>query len=185
MPGWATGAARPFLFHLSRMSPSKNPQALIGLARAWPQMHFVLCGPANDHSRRLQAETALPNVEFHLSISDAQKAWAYANCTGFVLPSLTEGFGLPVIEAMHFGKPCFLARRTCLPEVGGEQAAYFDSFEPEAMKQVVQQGLQRLRQPGQAAAIAAHAAPFNWDRAAADYLALYRRLLGLPADPVA
>ena len=183
LPGWPEAAAaqpvRPFLFHLSRMNPSKNPQALLGLARAWPEMHFVLCGPANDHSRRLQAENRLPNVEFHLSISDAQKAWAYANCTGFLFPSLTEGFGLPPIEAMHFGKPCFLARRTCLPEIGGNAADYFDSFDPAAMKQVVQQGLQHMQQPGRAQAIQAHAAQFNWDRAAADYLALYARLLKL------
>ena len=182
LPGWAQEPTRPFLFHLSRMNPSKNPQSIIELARAWPEMHFVLCGPANEHSRRLQAETALPNVEFHLSISEAQKAWAYAHCTGFLLPSLTEGFGLPVIEAMHFGKPCFLARRTCLPEIGGSAADYFDSFEPGAMKQVVQQGLLRLQQPGHSAAIRAHAAPFNWDRAAGEYLALYERLLGLAAD---
>ena len=182
LPGWVQEPTPPFLFHLSRMNPSKNPQAIIELARAWPEMHFVMCGPANEHSRRLQAETALPNVEFHLSITDAQKAWAYAHCTGFLLPSHTEGFGLPVIEAMHFGKPCFLARRTCLPEIGGDAADYFDSFEPGAMKQVVQQGLLRLQQPGQAAAIRAHAAPFNWDRAAGEYLALYQRLLGLTAD---
>ena len=92
---------------------------------------------------------------------------------------MTEGFGLPPIEAMHFGKPTFLARRTCLPEIGGDAAEYFDDFEPEAMKRVVQRGLQRMTEPGRADAIRAHAAQFNWDDAAAAYLALYRRLLKL------
>ena len=181
LPGWAVDAPRPFLFHLSRMTASKNPQALIELARIWPEMHFVMCGPANSHSERLRAEVQLPNVEFHLGISDAQKAWAFAHCSGFLFPSLTEGFGLPPIEAMHFGKPTFLARRTCLPEIGGAAAEYFDDFEPEAMKRVVQRGLQRMAEPGRADAIRAHAAQFNWDDAAAAYLALYRRLLKLPA----
>jgi glycosyltransferase involved in cell wall biosynthesis len=184
LPGWQAIAQRPFLFHLSRMNPSKNPQAVIALAAAWPGMHFVLSGPANDHSRRLRDEVRLANVEFHLGISDEQKAWAYAQCSGFLFPSLTEGFGLPPIEAMHFGKPCFLARRTCLPEIGGSVADYFDDFDPRAMRQVVEQGLARMKQPGHADAIRAHAAQFTWDRAAADYLALYAKLLQLPGiDP--
>lgn len=183
LPGWQAQADKPFLFHLSRMNPSKNPQAVLALARHWPQMHFVLCGPANDHSRALSAGTQLPNVEFHLGISDAQKTWAYAQCAGFLFPSLTEGFGLPPIEAMHFGKPCFLARRTCLPEIGGDAADYFDDFDPAPMQQVVQRGLARMAEPGRADFIRQHAAQFNWDRAADEYLALYARLLKLPPKP--
>jgi glycosyltransferase involved in cell wall biosynthesis len=180
LPGWLERDPRPFLFHLSRMSPSKNPQAIIGMARVWPEMRFVLCGPPSEEAKKLRARVHLPNVEFHLDISDAQKAWAYAQCTGFLFPSLAEGFGLPPIEAMHFGKPVFLARRTCLPEIGGEAADYFDDFDPASMKRVVQQGLRRQADPGRAEAIRLHAAQFNWDRAAEAYLSLYRRLLHLP-----
>jgi len=180
LPGWADADERPFLHHLSRMSPSKNPQAIIDLARVWPEMLFVLCGPPSDDAKRLRATVRLPNVQFHLGISDAQKAWAYAHCTGFLFPSLTEGFGLPPIEAMHFGKPTFLARRTCLPEIGGAAADYFDDFDADSMRRVVEAGLARQREPGRADAIRAHAAQFDWDRAASAYLALYRRLLGLP-----
>jgi glycosyltransferase involved in cell wall biosynthesis len=187
LPGWdAAGAegapaARPFLFHLSRMSPSKNPQAIVALARAWPAMHFVLCGPPSDDAKALRAVTALPNVEFHLGIDDAQKAWAYAHCAGFVFPSLTEGFGLPPIEAMHFGKPVFLSRLTSLPEIGGPVAEYFDDFDPAAMQAVVERGLACAREPGHADAVRAWAARYDWDRAADAYLALYARLLGLAA----
>ncbi|MBK7459102.1 MAG: glycosyltransferase family 4 protein [Betaproteobacteria bacterium] len=180
LPGWDEYPRAPFLFHLSRMSPSKNPQAIIGLARLWPEMTFVLCGPPSDDAKKLRDTVKLPNLQFHLGIDDAQKAWAYAHCTGFLFPSLTEGFGMPPIEAMHFGKPVFLARRTCLPEIGGDAADYFDDFDPAAMKQVVERGLARYQAPGRADAIRAHAAQFDWDRAAAAYLALYRRLLGLP-----
>ncbi|MDP3083141.1 MAG: glycosyltransferase family 1 protein [Rubrivivax sp.] len=171
--------ARPFLFHLSRMSASKNPQAIAGLAAAWPAMDFVLCGPPSDEAKALQAANQQANVRYVLGIDDAQKAWAYAHCTGFLFPSLTEGFGLPPIEAMHFGKPVFLARRTCLPEIGGDAASYFDDFDPATMRRVVEHGLRQAQQPGRSAAVQAHAAQFDWDRCAADYLALYRRLLGL------
>jgi glycosyltransferase involved in cell wall biosynthesis len=183
LPGWPAEGAKPFLFHLSRMSASKNPQALVALARAWPDMLFVFCGPPSDEAQHLRATVQLPNLQFHLGISDAQKAWAYAHCAGFLFPSLTEGFGLPPIEAMHFGKPVFLSRLTSLPEVGGRAADYFDSFDTDTMKAVVQQGLRRAQAPGHAEAVRQHAAQFNWDRAAKAYLALYRRLLQLPAEP--
>ncbi len=181
LEGWADDDTRPFLFHLSRMSPSKNPAAIIGLARDWPEMRFVLCGPPSDDAKRLSQTVRLPNLEFHLGIDDAQKAWAYARCSGFLFPSLTEGFGLPPIEAMHFGKPVFLARRSCLPEIGGAAADYFDDFDPAAMRRVIERGLVRQAEPGRADTIRAHAAQFDWDRAAQTYLALYRRLLGLCA----
>jgi glycosyltransferase involved in cell wall biosynthesis len=180
LPGWEARAGRPFLFHLSRMSPSKNPQSLIDLARAWPAMDFVLCGPPSKDAKALRETVKLPNLQFHLGISDAHKAWAYANCSGFLFPSLTEGFGLPPIEAMHFGKPVFLSRLTSLPEVGGSVAHYFDSFDPAAMRGVVERGLAQAAEPGRAEAVRAHAAQFDWDRAATAYLGLYRQLLGLP-----
>ena len=180
LPGWADVADRPFLFHLSRMSPSKNPQAIIALARIWPQMTFVLCGPPSNEAKQLRNTVHLHNLQFHLGISDENKAWAYAQCAGFLFPSLTEGFGLPPVEAMHFGKPVFLARRTCLPEIGGEAADYFDDFDPTTMKRIVEAGLQRHTHPGRAEAVRLHAAQFDWDRTAAQYLALYARLLHLP-----
>jgi glycosyltransferase involved in cell wall biosynthesis len=172
--------ARPFLFHLSRMSASKNPQAIMGLAAAWPEMDFVFCGPASEEAQALRAACRLPNVGFYLTITDAQKAWAYAHCAGFLFPSLTEGFGLPPVEAMYFGKPVFLARRSCLPEIGGDAAYYFDSFDAPTMRQVVQAGLVAGAHPDRIAQVRAYAARFDWDACAAQYLALYRRLLGLP-----
>lgn len=179
LPGWAADDGRPFLFHLSRMSPSKNPQAIVGLAQAWPEMRFVFSGPPSDDAQALRAATRLPNVEFHLGISDAQKAWAYAHCAGFLFPSFTEGFGLPPVEAMQFGTPVFLSRLTSLPEIGGDVADYFDDFAPAAMKAVVERGIARAREPGRADAIRAHAARYDWERKADEYLALYRRLLKL------
>lgn len=179
LPGWAAGDTRPFLLHLSRMSPSKNPGAIVEMARAWPEMLFVLCGPSGQDARQLRDAVRLPNVQFHLGIDDAQKAWAYERCAGFLFPSLSEGFGLPPIEAMHFGKPVFLARRTSLPEIGGDIADYFDAFDAASMRRVVEAGLARAAEPGRSDMIRRHAARFDWDRAAREYLALYGRLLGL------
>jgi glycosyltransferase involved in cell wall biosynthesis len=170
---------RPFLFHLSRMSRSKNPQAILGMAAIWPEMDFLFCGPPTDEARALKAATTLPNVHFRFSISDAQKAWAFTHCAGFVFPSFTEGFGLPPIEAMQFGAPVFLSRLTSLPEVGGDAASYFDDWDPQAMRRVVEAGARQGREPAQRAKVMAHAARFDWVHAADQYLALYRRLAGI------
>ena len=172
---------RPFLFHLSRFAPSKNPQAMLGLAAAWPEMDFLFCGPANEHLKALAATNQLPNVHVQMAISDAQKSWAYAHCAGFLFPSFSEGFGLPPVEAMQFGKPVFLSRLTSLPEVGGDAAYYFDDFAAAPMRAVVEDGLRRGAEPARIEAVKAHARSFSREAAADAYLALYAKLLGLPA----
>ena len=173
--------AMGYLFHLSRMAASKNVEAILNLAAAWPEQHFVLAGPA---SRPVESTAAsvvargLANVRVLAGVSEEQKAWLFAHCHGFLFPSITEGFGLPPIEAMHFGKPAFLSNLTCLPEIGGSVARYFDSFAPASMRRVVEAGLAEARLPGRADAIRRHAAGFSWDACAEHYLTLYLRLTG-------
>ena len=176
----------PFLLHISRMAPSKNIVALLALAAAWPDQTLVLAGASSDYSAAVQrqvAEQRLSNVRIHLDISEAQKAWLYAHCSGFIFPSLTEGFGLPPLEAMHFGKPVFLSRLTSLPEIGGTVAHYFDSFDGQAMRQVVQAGVADHAKFNRAGVLRAHARQFSWHECAADYLAQYRQLLNRDAGP--
>ena len=173
-------ALQPYLLHISRMAPSKNIVALLDLAAAWPGQRLVLAGARSAYSDEVQRQVSargLTNVLIRLDLSEPQKAWLYAHCQGFVFPSLAEGFGLPPIEAMHFGKPVFLSRLTSLPEVGGDAACYFDSFDGQAMRAVLHTGLAEHGRPGRAAAIAQHARGFSWARSADEYLALYRRLL--------
>lgn len=167
-----------YLLHLSRMAASKNPQSLVDLAAAWPEQVIVLAGPRNADSDRLRQQAlqrGLGNLRVVQEVSDEQKTWLYAHCQGFLFPSLTEGFGLPPLEAMHFGKPVYLSRLTSLPEVGGDHAVYFDSFDPLAMRAVIESSQPRLN--AQHDAIRAHAAGFTWERAAQSYMSLYRQAL--------
>lgn len=174
-------AARPFLLHVSRLAPTKNVVAMLELAAAWPDKPLVLAGATSTYTaevQRLIAERGLHNVHLQLDISEAEKAWLYAQCEGFLFPSLAEGFGLPPIEAMYFGKPVFLSRRTSLPEVGGSVAFYFDHFDGAAMRQVVDDGLAAHRMhPGRAQAVIEHARQFSWARCAEQHVALYLELL--------
>ena len=176
-----------YLLHISRMAPSKNVAAMLDLVAAWPEQAFVFAGGASAYSaevQRLAAERSLHNLRIVLDIDEAQKAWLYAHCAGFLFPSLSEGFGLPPLEAMHFGKPTFLSRLTSLPEVGGDAAFYVDSFEPASMRATVQAGLRACEDDdARRDAIVAHARRFSWSRCAAAYLSLYASLLEAPSPP--
>jgi glycosyltransferase involved in cell wall biosynthesis len=164
-----------YLFHLSRMSRSKNVAALLEMAANWPEQALVLAGPAGpDHdevaqqvgSRKMRHVTTLRNI------TDAQKAWLYAHCKAFLFPSLAEGFGLPPIEALYFGKPVLLSSLTCLPEVGGPAARYWASFDPQQMRQQVEQVCAQWTQRD-AQQATARASQYTWDRCADAHAALY------------
>ncbi len=171
---------RKFFFHISRMTASKNVESLLRMMQIWPDRHLVLAGPSAETNARLQAlaaEMKLQNVSVLTQVSQAKKAWLYAHCTAFFFPSITEGFGLPPIEAMYFGKPTFLSDRTSLPEVGGDAAFYWHDFAPESMRRVVEQGLAG-HDEARAQRVQLHAGRFSWPHAAQHYLQTYLALLG-------
>jgi glycosyltransferase involved in cell wall biosynthesis len=173
-------AGKKFFFHLSRMAPSKNPEKLVGLAIRMPDMHFVMAGPSSDDTTRLSnivKSLGIRNVSFHENISEAEKTWLYAHAEAFLFPSLTEGFGLPPIEAMKFGCPVFLSNRTCLPEVGGSAAAYWTSFDLNDMEAVLRRELPKLQSPEGRSRSREHAAQFEWNRCADDYINAYLALI--------
>ena len=167
------GVKPPYLLHLSRMAPTKNVEAILGLAAIWPEQQFVLAGPQSPNFERIRQHieaSGLRNVLMRNDVTDAQKAWLYANCEGFIFPSFTEGFGLPPIEAMSFGKPVFLSRLTSLPEVGGDAAKYFADFSPAYMKSLIQS---TLSAPPSASTIVARAHNFSWEACTERYIRHY------------
>ncbi len=109
-------------------------------------------------------------------VSENDKQWYMKHCNAFVFPSVAEGFGLPVIEAMYFGKPVILSKHTALPEIGGAQAYYFDSFDPSSMQEVLQKSLRHYAEKDNHNDIVARANQFSWKNAAMQYLEVYRTL---------
>jgi glycosyltransferase involved in cell wall biosynthesis len=171
-----------FLFTVGMVCPKKNFHVLAPLLRN-NSLKLVIAGIVKEEYRaRIAAEAARHGVSERVMVtgpvSQFDKDWYYANCQAFLFPSLAEGFGLPVIEAMHHGKPVFLSTLTSLPEVGGDAAYYFTDFEPDNMARVFEQGMADFRAGNGVARVRANAARFTWERAGAEYLALYRSVLG-------
>jgi glycosyltransferase involved in cell wall biosynthesis len=171
-----------FLFTIGDVTAKKNFHVLVDLMLRLPEYRLVIAGKKRSdyaaqleqriHARGLQHRVLLLDV-----VSDAERLWLYRNCDAFLFPSLSEGFGLPLIEAMSFGKPIFAAYRTSLPEVGGELACYWHDFEPEHMVHVFREGMRKAHaHPELATRLQARAAEFNWTRAAQAYWAIYQRV---------
>ncbi|CAM3903988.1 glycosyltransferase family 1 protein [Mucilaginibacter galii] len=171
---------KPFLFTIGLLSPQKGFHLLPALL-ANNDYELIIAGPETPHKAVILQEAekynCLDRVKVTGAITDDDKAWYYKNCSAFIFPSKTEGFGLPVIEAMYFGKPVFLSKYTSLPEVGGDVAYYFDNFEPEHMQQGFNKGMQRYVDEDRSGAIIAHAEQFSWEKTAQQYLALYAECL--------
>lgn len=170
----------PFLFALGMVCAKKNFHVLVPLL-CNNERKLVISGIVKeDYRQKILAEAAAYGVSNRVIItgpvSQQDKDWYYANCEAFVFPSLAEGFGLPVIEAMHHEKPVFLSTLTSLPEIGGDAAYYFDSFEPGHMERVLEAGLAHFNNGG-ADRVRRRAAQFTWAKAAAAYLDLYRSCL--------
>jgi len=116
------------------------------------------------------------------SLSDEEKYWYTKHCEAFVFPSISEGFGLPPIEAMRLGKPVFLSTYTSLPEVGGDKAYYFKNFEPEHMQQVLKEGLEDYYTRQRKDEIIQWSRRFSWQEATKQYVEVYQKTLGLPVN---
>jgi glycosyltransferase involved in cell wall biosynthesis len=179
------GPSRRFLFTIGDVTAKKNFHVLFGLIERLPEYELVIAGRKRTaYSRFLDQEVVRRGLTRRVflpgEVSDTERQWLYEHCDAFVFPSIAEGFGLPVIEAMSFGKPVFVTRGTSLPEVGGDMAHYWDNFQPDHMLQGFQAGLERVRRDATFDKKSRRrAARFSWSRAATEYVAYYRELLGI------
>jgi glycosyltransferase involved in cell wall biosynthesis len=172
---------KPFLFTIGTVAAKKNFHVLPALLQG-NDYWLVIAGITHEETylQKIKQEAVRCGVEHRViitgAITDAQKQWYYQHCEAFVFPSIAEGFGMPVLEAMYFGKPVFLSTYTSLPEIGGSLAYYFASFDSDEMRRTVEQGLQHYYQTSPQQALQNHALSFSWLAAARQYLSIYRDL---------
>ena len=148
---------RPYLLYVGNQKPHKNVDGLIrafldaGLKEDFDLLLSGACSPSTQSM--LQAFDLEQEVIALGAIAEEMLPGVYRGASALIMPSLYEGFGLPVIEAMASGTPVISSNRTALPEVGGEAALYFDPLDHqeavEALKAVYDSALMdRMRALG-------------------------------------
>lgn len=117
-------------------------------------------------------------VHIYKNISEENKNTLLYNCKALCHPSIAEGFGMPPVEAMGFGKPVFLSKFTSLPEIGGNVAFYFNDFEPETMAETIKNGISEYNtNPDMKNDIKNWAKQFDYKVMAKNYMNLYEEIL--------
>lgn len=170
-----------FALYLGNVEPRKNLTALVeafgrsSLAKLG--LPLVIAGkPAWNFSEIMAAITAAPNTIYLGFVSDEDRVALMQRCTIFVFPSLYEGFGLPVLEAMAAGAPVATSRRGSLAEVAGPAFEIAD-LDAEGIAASVSAALTNQEWLTAAPATGRDwAAGFQWDESIEAHLAVYRNL---------
>ena len=180
------GLDAPFFLYVGGFDPRKNLGALVAALgfqapdRRIPVALVGTGGPAAD-ALRLQAEAAgvLPWVRLLGEVEDEKLAALYAAAVALVMPSWLEGFGLPVVEAMHMGTPAIVSTGGSLPEIAGDAGLAFRPDDPQALAAAMSRLAAKPSLRSVLAARArARAERYTWRRAAEQTLAIYEAALG-------
>jgi glycosyltransferase involved in cell wall biosynthesis len=178
------GIRRPFILHHGMVQLRKNVHRLIQAFDCVREcnksldVQLVLAGPMGlGHGQILKVRRASPNhsqIILTGSLTNAKLAIIIKNATLCVIPSLYEGFCLPLVEAMACGVPTVASKSSCIPEVSGGALEYFDPYSVEEMAYVMQRALEEsslrddLRRKG-----LARASEFSWERCARQTLDVF------------
>jgi glycosyltransferase involved in cell wall biosynthesis len=177
--------AAPYLLCVGSLQPHKNLARLIRAYRLvqaeLPELELHVVGrpqPRFAEAPELPALLETPGVKILGYLSEQQLGDAYRAAALFCYPSLEEGFGLPLLEAMTAGTLALTSNASCLPEIAGGHAILVDPLSVESLAAGIREAL-RIPPAARAirlAAARAWAARFSWQAAAREYLAIYEEL---------
>jgi len=183
-PGAAPPGREKVILHVGAIQKRKNIARLVEAFEILePEWHLVLAGSHGYGSReilaRIESSPARHRIQVTGYVSARELAGWYAHAAIFAFPSLDEGFGMPVLEAMAAGVPVLTSNRSALPEVAGEAAVLVDPESSEALGQALREltlnvdWCRELARRGTARARA-----FTWEKAVRETWDVYRALFG-------
>lgn len=178
------GIIKPYILYVGNAYPHKNLERLVlvfrEIAKKHPHLHMVFVGKEDYFYKRLKeyvAQNFAKNVIFADYVPDEHLPVVYREALLYVFPSLYEGFGLPPLEAMTENIPVASSNASCLPEILGDAAVYFD---PNAMaemaetiekaisnrelrKELIKKGKQQVKK-------------YSWEKMAQETLEIYTKI---------
>lgn len=174
-----------YIFNIGVITKKKN-QHILPFLLLNNNLKLVISGFIQDQEyynyilEKAQEIGVLDRVIITGPVSEEDKYRLYRDCSIFAFPSFAEGFGLPVVEAMRFGKKVLLSKHSSLPEIGGKLAFYLESEEEEYLRNFASDELPILMKSNiDCKIIKEWSKRFNWDDSAKKYEMLYQELLNL------
>jgi glycosyltransferase involved in cell wall biosynthesis len=177
------GQGDEFVMYVGNAYPYKNLWLLIQAFHQLnrPGLKLVLVGKKEffyDELEKRTEEAGIKNVIFAGYVPDAELAWLYQHAKLYVFPSLSEGFGLPPLEAMTYGLPVLSSNASCLPEVYGPAVQYFDPHSTENLAQNMGALLDDgKRREALSKAGSERVKQFSWRRMAEETLEVYKKAI--------
>lgn len=176
---------KQFIMYVGRPMPHKNLkrliEAFVTLRQTNPELRLVLAGKKDRLYKQIERDVKSKrygNIIFTGFVSEGQLRWLYEHTAVYVFPSLSEGFGLPGLEAMVHGAPVASSNATCLPEVYKDGALYFD---PLSVEDIAEKIKLLLDNPGKRQQLIENgyrvAKMYSWKRMAEQTLAVFKQVL--------
>ncbi len=178
------GAGKEMVLCVGVLQTRKNTINALRALELLPERYkMVLAGGDGYGSEAIHAYLRQPGLSSRVRVlghvPDAQLATLYQAASVLLFPSLEEGFGLPILEAMAAGSPVVAARTSSLPEVGGDAALYADPNDPAGLAERVAQACEdRPLRQGLISQGIARAREFSWQRTAVQTLHVYDEVVG-------
>jgi mannosyltransferase len=174
----------PYILHVGTRHRHKNFNRLL-MAMRHPELSSLNLlsvggGQLSDSERRQILENDIgTRVHVIPRISDLELSRAYSTSPVVAVPSIAEGFGLPLLEALQFGCSVACSNGGSLPEVGGDAPIYFDPFNVEEMALAIAKAYSLRGSAAQRNLVVKRAAEFSWKKCASEYVDVYRSVLSV------
>lgn len=171
-----------YIFFIGIISDKKNLEIAFKMLQQIPDLYLVIAGEAHENYKKqliiLSEQLGILNrIIYTGKVTDEEKLYLFNRCEAYINPSVAEGFGIPVAEAMSIGKPIILSDIPPFHEIAEDDALYITSETLENFSSEYKNYIERFKNESCGEKLRIHAKKFSWKNAAESYLKLYEKIL--------